>query len=136
MDSLLKTVRAKMESGERLADSEARELFACDDLLAIGELAALANARLNGDTVYFNVNRHVNYTNLCVNRCTFCAFSKGVEDEGCYTLALNDILEKCAEASAAGATDTVVVAASSRFATKSVMLIRRASAATPRGIPA
>jgi aminodeoxyfutalosine synthase len=78
-------------------------------LLAIGELAALANRRQNDNKVYFNVNRHINYTNLCVNRCTFCAFSKGAEDEGCYTLALNDILEKCAEANAAGATEIHMV---------------------------
>jgi aminodeoxyfutalosine synthase len=106
---LLENIRGKIERGERVSDAEALELFACDDLLAIGELAALANQRLNGDKVYFNVNRHINYTNICVNRCTFCAFSRGVEDEGCYTLALNDILEKAAEASAAGATEIHMV---------------------------
>ncbi|TLM67686.1 MAG: aminofutalosine synthase MqnE [Deltaproteobacteria bacterium] len=110
MESLLKTVSAKVESGERLSDAEALELFACPDLLAVGHLAALANARKNGETVYFNVNRHVNYTNLCVNRCTFCAFSReaGDAEEG-YTLALNDILAKAAEAAAAGATELHMV---------------------------
>ena len=101
MTRLFENIRAKIESGARVSDAEALELFASDDLLAVGELAALANRRQNGNRVYFNVNRHINYTNLCVNRCTFCAFSKGAGDEGCYTLALNDILEKCAEASAA-----------------------------------
>jgi len=109
MTRLFENIRAKIDSGARVSDAEALELFACDDLLAVGELAALANRRLNGEKVYFNVNRHINYTNLCVNRCTFCAFSKGVEDEGCYTLALNDILEKCAEAGAAGATEIHMV---------------------------
>jgi len=109
MTRLFENIRAKIESGARVSDAEALELFACDDLLAVGELAASANRRLNGDKVYFNVNRHINYTNLCVNRCTFCAFSKGVEDEGCYTLALNDILEKCAEAAACGATEIHMV---------------------------
>lgn len=109
LKNLLNTVRAKVDNGQRLADAEALDLFACDDLLAIGELAALANARLNGDTVYFNVNRHVNYTNLCVNRCTFCAFSREAGDEGEYTLALNDILAKVAEAVAGGATELHMV---------------------------
>lgn len=109
MTRLFENMRARIENGARISDAEALELFASDDLLAIGELAALANRRQNGDRVYFNVNRHINYTNLCVNRCTFCAFSKGVEDEGCYTLALNDILEKCAEAGAAGATEIHMV---------------------------
>lgn len=109
MIKLFETVRAKIECGARISDADALELFESGDLLAIGELAALANRRRNGDKVYFNVNRHINYTNLCVNRCTFCAFSKGVEDEGCYTLAINDILAKAAEASAAGATEIHMV---------------------------
>jgi aminodeoxyfutalosine synthase len=109
MNELFETIRSKIESGARVADAEALALFESNDLIAIGELAAKANRRRNGDKVYFNVNRHVNYTNLCVNRCTFCAFSKGVEDEGCYTLALNDILAKAAEASAAGATELHMV---------------------------
>jgi aminodeoxyfutalosine synthase len=71
MLNLFKNIRAKIETGARLSDAEALELFASDDLLAIGELAALANRHKNGHRVYFNVNRHINYTNLCVNRCTF-----------------------------------------------------------------
>lgn len=109
MLNLFANIRAKIENGARISDAEALELFASDDLLAVGELAALANRRQNGDKVYFNINRHINYTNLCVNRCTFCAFSKGAEDEGCYTLALNDILGKAAEASAVGATEIHMV---------------------------
>lgn len=109
MSELFTTLKKKIETGCRVDDGEALQLFACNDLLAIGELAALANRRQNGEKVYFNTNRHINYTNICVNRCTFCAFSKGVEDEGCYTLALNDILQKCAEAAAAGATEIHMV---------------------------
>jgi aminodeoxyfutalosine synthase len=103
-------IRAKIEAGVRVSNEEALSLFAADDLLAVGELAALANARSNGNKVYFNVNRHINYTNICVNRCTFCAFSReNAEDEGGYTLALNDILRRAAEASAAGATEIHMV---------------------------
>jgi len=109
MLNLFENIHSKIENGARVSDAEALELFASDDLLAVGELAALANAKKNGDRVFFNVNRHINYTNICVNRCTFCAFSKGVEDEGCYTLALNDILRKAAEAGAAGATEIHMV---------------------------
>ncbi|WP_305046837.1 aminofutalosine synthase MqnE [Geoalkalibacter sp.] len=109
MIRLFETLRAKLESGARVSDAEALALFECNDLLAIGELAALANRRRNGDKVFFNTNRHINYTNLCVNRCTFCAFCKGEEDEGCYTLALNEILEKAGAAAAAGATEIHMV---------------------------
>ena len=109
MDNLLNSIHAKVKYGVRINDAEALGLFASNDLLAIGEQAALANDRLNGDTVYYNVNRHLNYTNLCVNRCTFCAFSREADDEGSYTLALNDILAKAAEAVAAGATELHMV---------------------------
>ena len=109
MDNLLNSIYAKVKYGVRINDAEALGLFASNDLLAIGELAALANDRLNGDTVYYNVNRHINYTNLCVNRCTFCAFSRETGDDGGYTLALNDILARAAEAVAAGATELHMV---------------------------
>lgn len=110
MVNLIKNVRAKIETGARISDDEALALFASDDLLAVGELAAFANHRLNGDKVYFNVNRHINYTNICVNRCTFCAFSRENEkDQGGYTLALNEILKRAAEAKAAGATEIHMV---------------------------
>jgi aminodeoxyfutalosine synthase len=110
MIKLLENVRAKIETGARISDVEALALFECNDLLAVGELAAKANVRVNGDKVYFNVNRHINYTNICVNRCTFCAFSREHEhDDGGYTLALNDILVRAAEARAAGATEIHMV---------------------------
>ncbi len=110
MMNLIKNIRAKIATGARISDDEALALFASDDLLAVGELAAYANHRLNGDKVYFNVNRHINYTNICVNRCTFCAFSReNEEDEGGYTLALNEILKRAAEAKDAGATEIHMV---------------------------
>lgn len=110
MIRLFENLRAKIEAGTRIDDAEAEALFASNDLLAIGELAALANRQRNGDRVLFNVNRHINYTNICVNRCTFCAFSReSATDEGSYTLALEEILARAAEAQAAGATELHMV---------------------------
>ncbi len=109
MIKLFENLRVKVKNGVRISGAEALDLFRCNDLLAIGELAALANRRKNGERVYFNVNRHINYTNICVNRCTFCAFSKDGKEAGGYTLALNEILAKAAEASTAGATEIHMV---------------------------
>jgi len=109
MNGLFASIKEKIASDARISDDEARELFASHDLLAIGELAAEANRRRNGDKVYFNVNRHINYTNLCVNRCTFCAFSKEEGEPGGYTLALEQVAEKAREARAAGATEVHIV---------------------------
>lgn len=105
MDNLFNTIRNKVEARERISDEEALALFESHDLLAIGELAALANRQKNDDRVYFNVNRHINYTNYCVNQCTFCAFSKLEGDDDGYTLALDDIRKKAEQAVAAGATE-------------------------------
>lgn len=102
-------IREKIEKGQRISDAEALALFESNDLLAIGELAALANRKKNGDRVFFNVNRHINYTNLCVNRCKFCAFSKEEGEPGEYTLAMQDIREKAKEAAKAGATEIHIV---------------------------
>jgi len=109
MNDLLKTLGAKVDNGVRLTDAEALALFDSDDLHGIGLLAARANARHNGDRVFFNVNRHINYTNICVNRCTFCAFCKEGEETGAYTLALDEILRRAGEAAAAGATELHMV---------------------------
>ena len=109
MVKFFENLRAKVRTGARISDDEALALFQSNDLLAVGELAALANRRQNGDRVYFNVNRHINYTNICVNRCIFCAFCKEEGDAGGYTLALNDVLAKAAEASACGATEIHMV---------------------------
>lgn len=105
MNELFKKIEEKVRNQERINDDEAFELFASNDLLAIGQLAAEVNRRKNADKVYFNVNRHINYTNLCVNQCIFCAFSKEEGEEGGYTLALDQVREKAREAVAAGATE-------------------------------
>ena len=105
MNNLFESVKEKIDNNRRISDAEALALFESNELLAIGELAAAANEKRNADRVYFNVNRHINYTNLCVNQCIFCAFSKEEGDAGGYTLALDDIREKTREAVAAGATE-------------------------------
>jgi aminodeoxyfutalosine synthase len=107
--TLFEKLAEKIAQQQRITDAEARELYASEDLLAIGELAATANHIKNGDRVLFNVNRHINYTNICVNRCTFCAFSKTCDEEGAYALALTEILERANQAALAGATEIHMV---------------------------
>ena len=103
------TISLKVHSGQRISSEEALYLFTSADLLAVGELAALANERINGSHVYFNVNRHINPTNICVNRCAFCAFSRTVGEEGAYTLALDEICRRAREAEGEGATEVHIV---------------------------
>ena len=103
------SIAAKVRDNRRISAEEARFLFASNDLLAIGELAALANDRKNGSSVFFNVNRHINPTNICVNRCAFCAFYRVSGAEGAYGLTLDEIRVKALEAEASGATEVHIV---------------------------
>ncbi|HEY5522416.1 MAG TPA: aminofutalosine synthase MqnE [Desulfuromonadaceae bacterium] len=103
------TISAKVRAGQRIIPEEALFLFTSNDLLGIGELAALANERKNGKNVYFNVNRHINPTNVCINRCAFCAFSRTAGEDGAYTLALDEICRRAREAEGEGATEVHIV---------------------------
>ncbi|MDD2309886.1 MAG: aminofutalosine synthase MqnE [Desulfuromonadaceae bacterium] len=105
----LETISAKVRACQRITPDEALFLFSSGDLLAVGELAALANERRNGKNVYFNVNRHINPTNVCVNRCAFCAFSRTAGEDGAYTMALDEICRRAREADDEGATEVHIV---------------------------
>jgi len=107
--STFESITATVRAGRRISSEDARFLFESNDLLAIGELAALANQAKNGKNVFFNVNRHINPTNICVNRCAFCAFSRTSGEAGAYTLALEEICRRAAEAAAEGATEVHIV---------------------------
>lgn len=103
------TISAKIQAGQRITADEAIFLFGANDLLGIGQLAAMVNERKNGKNVFFNVNRHINPTNVCVNRCAFCAFSRTTGEDGAYTLALDEICRRAVEAEQEGATEVHIV---------------------------
>lgn len=103
------SIASKVHSGERLNDADALYLFQSDELAAIGELAAEKNSLINGRRVFFNVNRHINYTNICRNRCRFCAFRRDPGESGAYLLDLERILAVAADAAASGATEIHLV---------------------------
>ena len=105
----LASITDKVQSGERITDADALFLFRSPELLEIGELAAHANREKNGDRVFFNVNRHINHTNICVNRCTFCAFSKTADEPGAYAYDLEEIESRALEAHQQGATEIHMV---------------------------
>jgi aminodeoxyfutalosine synthase len=90
-DQRLNAIRDKVEAGLRLSESDGLDLFASNDLLAIGYLANLVRERLHGDRTYFNVNRHINPTDVCVASCRLCAFGKRVRDPEAYTMSLEQV---------------------------------------------
>jgi len=70
----LEPIACKVLAGERLTGDDAFVLYGTADILAVGWLANHVRERLHGDKTYFNVNRHINPTNVCVAACRLCAF--------------------------------------------------------------
>jgi aminodeoxyfutalosine synthase len=87
-------IKEKVLSGKRLTREDGIELFKSNDLLALGRMATHAAQKKNADRVYFVQNMHINPTNICVNRCKFCAFSRSKGEPGAYEMTIEDILNK------------------------------------------
>lgn len=98
----------KVAAGERLSLADGERLFACRDIHALGLLAHAARTKLHGKSAYFIVNRHINYSNICVNGCRFCAFSRKKGDPLAFELSEAQVLEKIA-AHANGLTEVHIV---------------------------
>jgi len=107
-DSLL-DIREKVERGERLSFEDGVRLLKSDRLLEIGAMADLVRKRKNGDNVYFIVNTHLNYTNVCYLDCKLCAFGLKPGDPRAYTLSLEQIEEKYKQMAGKGFTELHIV---------------------------
>jgi aminodeoxyfutalosine synthase len=89
-DTNLEPVAGKVLAGKRLNFEDAVALYQSNDLLAIGYLANYVREKLHGKRTYFNVNRHINPTNVCVASCRLCAFGRKPDAPGAYTMALEE----------------------------------------------
>ncbi|WP_420239964.1 aminofutalosine synthase MqnE [Telmatobacter bradus] len=87
-DSLLEPIAAKVMAGERLSYEDGLVLYRTNDILAVGWMANYVREKLHGDVTYFNINRHINPTNVCVANCKLCAFGRKKGDPRGYTMTL------------------------------------------------
>jgi len=108
-DPRLEPVRAKVGAGERLTLEDGEVLFTTRDVWSVIEMADAVRRRLHGDLVYYNVNRHFNYSNVCALSCSFCEFYRKRGDEGAYERSIEDAREEVRTARAAGATEIHIV---------------------------
>ncbi|WP_338670044.1 aminofutalosine synthase MqnE [Pseudodesulfovibrio methanolicus] len=90
----LADIRDKVEANERLSFEDGVRLFQCPEPLAVGALAHRMRTRMHGDKAFYVVNRHVNYTNVCVNGCVFCAYQREEGQSGGFVLTREDVLAK------------------------------------------
>ena len=104
-DQRLKPIAAKVLAGERLSHEDGVTLYRSPDLLAVGWLANHVREKRHGNVTYFNVNRHINPTNVCVAHCKLCAFGRDPNAPGAYTFALEEIYQRAEQGVREGATE-------------------------------
>jgi len=108
-DARLEPIAQKVLAGVRLDAGDALALYRSGDVLAIGWLANLVRERLHGDVTYFNVNRHINPTNVCVAACRLCAFGRRKDAPGAYTMALEEAWQTAASGYSEAVTEFHIV---------------------------
>lgn len=108
-DSRLKPIAEKVFSGERLSFEDGVVLYGSPDILAVGWLANSVREKLHGNVAYFNVNRHINPTNVCVAACRLCAFGRKKDADGAYTMALDQAWKTAASGYSEAVTEFHIV---------------------------
>lgn len=106
----LESITKKVEAGERLSLEDGLQLYEPEvPLNALGQLANQVRERINGNRAYYNINTHLNPTNVCVYRCSFCAFRSDLRDSKGYVMDEEQILARGQEAVDHGCTEMHVV---------------------------
>jgi len=108
-DKRLKPIAAKVLNGERLTFDDGVALYRSNDLLALGWLANHVREHKNGNVCYFNINRHINPTNVCVAHCRLCAFGRDPDAPGAYTYAVGEAVERAASGYSEAVTEFHIV---------------------------
>lgn len=92
----------------RLTEREGEDLLREGDLIALGREADKIRKERFGNTTTFIIDRNINYTNVCVNECRFCAFFRRQGSKDAYLLSHEEILEKVRETVEAGGTQVMI----------------------------
>ncbi|HTU46326.1 MAG TPA: aminofutalosine synthase MqnE [Bryobacteraceae bacterium] len=108
-DRRLRPILEKVESGQRLSYEDGVAMYRSVDVLALGYMANRVRERMHGDVTYFNVNRHINPTDVCVASCRLCAFGKKAKDPHAYTMSLEQVWEVAGKGYAEAVTEFHIV---------------------------
>ena len=104
-DARLEPLREKVLTGRRLSLSDGELLYSTPDIWGVLELADVVRRRLHGDAAYYNINRHLNYSNVCALSCKFCEFYAKAGDAKAYTRDMDYVRAEARKAVEAGATE-------------------------------
>jgi len=91
-------IEDKVKNGIRLTREDGLILFQSNDLAWLGYLANLVRQRISGEYVYYNVNCHINLTNICTSRCDFCAFGCDADSAKAYAMTKDNVMDKAIQA--------------------------------------
>ncbi|MFK7884624.1 MAG: radical SAM protein [Phycisphaerales bacterium] len=108
-DPRLDAIREKVIAGQRLTLDDGAALYDTQDIWAVIEMADLVRRRMHADTTYYNINKHLNYSNVCALSCKFCEFYRKKDDDGAYTRDLEYIQSEAIKAVELGATEMHIV---------------------------
>ncbi len=108
-DPRLDAIRDKALSGQRLSLDDGMTLYETPDVWGVCEIADAVRRKLHGDVAYFNINRHLNYSNVCALSCKFCEFFRKKGDEGAYTHDMESVAAEARKAIENGATEMHIV---------------------------
>ena len=109
IDPALLPVLEKVEAGLRLTGEEGMALYASRDLNGLGFMANIVRERKNGNVATYVFNRYINYSNVCILSCQFCAFSAKKRDPHSFEKAIAEVAAKTKEAWESGATEIHMV---------------------------
>src|SRR5258708_24282154 len=105
----LRPIAEKIEAAARIFEDDALALYRSNDLNALGMMANVVRERKNGNFATYIHNRYINYSNICVLSCQFCAFAAKKRDAHAFEHAVSEIIQAVAEALPLGITEVHMV---------------------------
>jgi aminodeoxyfutalosine synthase len=105
----LRPIAEKIEARQRISETEALQLYRSNDLNALGMLATCVREQKNGNSATYIHNRYINYSNVCVLSCQFCAFAARKRDPHAFEYAISEIVGTVREALTLGVTEVHMV---------------------------
>jgi len=102
-------IAKKVNDGTPLSLEDGILLYETNDLWSVCSLADSVRQKIHGNIAYYNINRHVNYSNVCALSCKFCDFHRKKDQDGSYEHSIDDIRKEAQQAIDAGATEMHIV---------------------------
>jgi len=105
----LRSIAEKIEGRQRISEAEAVQLFRSKDLNALGVMATAVREQKNGNFATYIHNRYINYSNICILSCQFCAFAARKRDAHAFEYSIEEIVSAVRDALALGITEVHMV---------------------------